>query len=66
MQFIMKTRHDNYMIDRTSVISIEYDIELSRPIELCTIYDENKIGQWYDRLYTCDLRRIWYLIVKTD
>ena len=45
MQSIMKTRHDNYMIDRTSVISIEYDIELSRPIELCTIYDENKIGQ---------------------
>ena len=32
MRFIMKTRQDNYMIDRISVISAKYDTELLRPI----------------------------------
>ena len=33
------------MTDRTSVISIEYDTKLLRPIRLCVIYDEDEIRQ---------------------
>ena len=36
-----KTREDNELIDRTSVVCVENDIELSWSIKLGTIYDEN-------------------------
>ena len=45
VQFIMKTTQDNDVSDHTGVISIEYDIELSRPITLSVVYDEDEIGQ---------------------
>ena len=65
MRSITKTKQDNYMIDYTSVISVEYNTEVSRKIGLCAVYDEDEIGQWRDRLYRCDLCRIRYLSIKT-
>lgn len=41
----MKTEQDNDMTDRTGVISIKQDIELSRLIEQCTVYDKDETGQ---------------------
>lgn len=35
--FIRKMRQDNNVIDRKGVISVEYEIELSRPIEQCAV-----------------------------
>lgn len=48
MQSIMKSKHDNDVIDRTSVISVKYDTKLSRPNRQCAIYDEDEIGQRRD------------------
>lgn len=45
----MKSRQYNDMIDHTSLIFVEYDIKLSRPIRQCAVYDENKIGQRCDQ-----------------
>ena len=36
-----KTREDNVLIDRTSVVCVKNDNELSWSIKLGTIYDEN-------------------------
>ena len=41
----MKTRPDNNVIDRKSVIYAKNKIELSWPIRSSMIYDENWIGQ---------------------
>lgn len=35
--FIRKMRQDNNVIDRKGVISVEYEIELSRPIGQCAV-----------------------------
>ena len=51
----MKTRQDNDMIDYKGVISIEYDIELSRPIKQCAVYDKDKIRQRRDISYKSTL-----------
>ena len=40
----MKSRQDNGVTDGTSVIFVEYDTELSRPIRQYTVYDEDEIG----------------------
>ena len=45
MQSITKTRQDNDVTDRTSVISVEYDTELSRLMEQSVVYDEDKTRQ---------------------
>ena len=45
MQSITKTRQDNDVTDRTSVISVEYDTELSRLMEQSVVYDEDKTSQ---------------------
>lgn len=37
----MKTKKENDMIDRTSVIYAKNDTELSWSIELAIVYDEN-------------------------
>ena len=42
MQSITKTRQDNDVIDRISVISAEYDTELSRLMGQCTIDYKDK------------------------
>ena len=39
------------MTDRTNVISVEYDTELSRLIKQCVVYDEDKKGQQRDQSY---------------
>lgn len=41
----MKGKQDNDVIDRKSVISIEYIIEVSTQIEQCVVYDKDKTGQ---------------------
>lgn len=51
MWSIMKIRHDNDVTDYTSVISIEYDNQLSRLIRQCVVYDEDEIRQRYDQSY---------------
>ena len=43
-----KTRQDNNVIDRTSVISTKYDNKLSRPIRHFAIYKEDETGYWRD------------------
>ena len=42
MQFLTKSRQDNDVTSYTGVISIEYDIKRSRPIEYCAVYDEDE------------------------
>ena len=37
----MKTRQDNDMIDRIGLVHVEIENERSRPIWLCTVYDED-------------------------
>ena len=49
MQSIMKSREDNNVTNCIGVIFIEYNIELSRPIWLCEVYDEDETRQWCDR-----------------
>ena len=40
------------MINPTGVIFEEYDTELSRPIEQCVIYEEDKTRQLHDCSYS--------------
>lgn len=40
----MKTKKDNDRTDYEGVIFIEYDIELSTPIEQCAVYYKDEIG----------------------
>ena len=48
MRSIMKTKQDNNATNWKDVISIEYDIKLSRPNEQCAVYEKYEIGQWCD------------------
>ena len=41
----MKTRNNNNVTNRTSLLHSEYEIELSRPIRQCVVYDKDEIGQ---------------------
>ena len=52
---MMKTKHDNDVINFTSVVYIENDMELSWSIRPSAIYDKNLRGQQCDQLYKCDL-----------
>ena len=45
MRSITKTRNNNNVTNDTSVISIEYDIELSRSMRQCVVYNEDPIRQ---------------------
>ena len=45
---MMKTRYDNYVIDRTNAVYVEYKIELPWLSGSGSICDENQIGQWCD------------------
>ena len=40
-----KTRQNIYMTDRTGVVYVENDVELSRPIRSSAMWDKNQIGQ---------------------
>ena len=44
----MKTKQNNNMIDRTSMVYIENDIEWSKPIRSGVVFDKNLIRQWHD------------------
>lgn len=44
MRLITKTRQDYNVTDGKGVIFVEYDIELSRPIEYDALYHEKHIG----------------------
>ena len=57
MRSITKSKHDNDVTNHTSVISIEYDYELSRPIGQCTVYDKDEIRQQRDQSYRSALHR---------
>lgn len=59
MWYIMKSKQDNDTIDRTSVISVKYDIEMSILIGQCAVYDEKNIGQQCDCSYRCGLCQNW-------
>ena len=37
MHSMTNTRHDNNVTDHTSVISVEYNVELLRPIKHCVV-----------------------------
>ena len=41
----MKTRQDNNVIDRTGVVSKEYNTKVSRLTRQCAVYDEDEIGK---------------------
>lgn len=45
-----KIRLDNYMTDHIDMVYIENETELSWPMGLGTVYDENQIGQWCEWL----------------
>ena len=56
MQFIMKTRQDNHVINHTSVFFKEYNTKVSTPIGQWVVYDKDETGQQRDRLYKSTLR----------
>ena len=55
MRSITKTKKDNDGTNCEGVISIEYDIELSTPIEQCVVYYKDEIGNWRDWSYSSAL-----------
>ena len=54
------------MTNRISVIFVEYDTELLRPIKQCAVYDEDEIGQQYEQSYNFFVHRIRNWIVMSD
>ena len=54
-----KTRHDNDMTNHTIVDYTKNETEQSWSIEQGVVYDENQIGQQYDRLYRCGIHQKW-------
>ena len=51
MRSIKKTRQDNDVTNRTGVIFVEYDIELSRLMGHYAVYNKDETEQQCDRLY---------------
>ena len=48
VQSMMKTRKDNNVTGLISVISVEYETKLSRPMRQCAVYHIDEIGQRCD------------------
>ena len=65
MQSLIKTRHDNDMIDNIGMVYSEIETELSWPFGLGVECNENHIGQRPERFYKCNLRQKLYWIVGT-
>lgn len=63
--FVMKTRQNNDMTDHIALVYVEIKTKLSRPIWSHEVCDENKTGQWHDRLYRCVLCQKWYWTIVT-
>lgn len=57
MQSIMKDIQDNDVIDRTCVISVEYNTKLSSLIGWCVVNDKNETRQRRYRWYRFTLCR---------
>ena len=55
----MKTRQDNDVTDRASVVYNNNDTKLLWPIKSSADSDENKIGQLFDWSYIFDLHWKW-------
>lgn len=53
-----KSRQSNNVTNRISVILVEYDTELLRPIKQCAVYDEDEIGQQSEQSYNFFVHRI--------
>ena len=66
MLSIMKSRNDNYVIDRIGMIFVKYFTDMLRPIRKCAVYDEDEAGQWRDWSYTSTLRQTqnWTVMTK--
>ena len=54
-----KTRQDNNIINRISLVYSDIEIELSGPIWLGAVCDEYQAGQQFDRSYKYGLHRKW-------
>ena len=54
---VTKVRQESDVINRIYLVYAETKIELSRPILLGTLCDENQIGQWCDWWNRCGLRQ---------
>ena len=52
----MKTRQDKEVNNCIGVVCVKTEIELTRPIWSCVVYDKKK-RQWCERLYRCGLHR---------
>ena len=55
MQYVMKTKKNNDVINRIGAFYVKNDIELLWPIGSGTTYDKNQTGQRCDRSYRCGL-----------
>ena len=58
--YVMKTKHDNDMIDRIGLIYVEIETELLGPSWPDVICCENQIGERCGQSYKCILHRKWY------
>ena len=54
------------MINLTGAVYVENETELLWPIQKGVFNDENKIEQWRDWSYKCNLWRKWNWIVMID
>lgn len=55
VRYMIKTRQDNNVLNRTCAIYAKNKIELSWPIGLSAVYVEKRTRQQRDRLYICGL-----------
>ena len=65
-QLWRKLDRPNYFTNRTDVVYIKYETELSWPIESGTICDENQIEQQRELWYRYGLRQKRYQTIMTD
>ena len=54
---MMKTRHDNNVVNHIGPLYIENETKLLWSIQQGTVYDKDQTTQWYDWSYKCGLRR---------
>ena len=64
--FFAKTKQDNDVTDCIGLVYSEIETELSRPIWLGVVYDENQIEKWHDWLYKCGIHRKQNLAIVFD
>lgn len=57
IQYMMKNKKNNNLIDLIGVISVKCNTELSRSIGQCALYDKNETRQQHDQSYRSSLCR---------